>query len=126
MEIDGDTVHQSEEEDGLQNQLHDSCEAVYSNDEGEELDAPAVLFESEGEGYDSEEEEDDEDKNYESEPQPELEDDLELLLTTLENMQSNISFLAFPNCRHKTPNELGCLLYVILLQIPIEYKRYVI
>ena len=45
---------------------------------------------------------------YRTEPETELDDDLEDLLNTLANMQSNTSFHAFINSRNKTANGLGC------------------
>lgn len=111
MEI--DTNGQLEQEEGLHQR--DSYEEAFPSDESDELDTRRALFESDDEGDASEE--DEEDENYESEPEqePEPEDDLEQLLTALGNMQSDISFLTFTNCRNETPNELGFHLYFILL-----------
>lgn len=119
MEI--DTNGQLEQEEGLHQR--DSSEEAFSSDEGDELDTPCALLESDDEGGSSEE---DEDENYESEPEqePEPEDDLEHLLTTLGNMQSDISFSDFTNRRNETPIELACHICVILLQIPIKHERY--
>jgi hypothetical protein len=121
MEIDGNMVHQSEEEE--RSQPHGSYEIESSNDD--EFDDTPVLFESEDNGDYSEDdsgEEDEDDNMYRTESDVESEDDLEDLLNILANMQSNISFLAFINYRNKTANGLGCHLCFILLQISIEYK----
>lgn len=66
MEIDGNIIHQSEEEEGFQ--LHDSHEMEYSIEKGKEFDAPVILFESDEEEDDREKEDEDKDENYESEP----------------------------------------------------------
>jgi len=122
MEINGDTVHQGEEEQGLPQ--HNSYEAESSTDEEEEFDTPPVLFESADEGDDNEE--DEENVIYEMELESEPEDDVDHLLTTLGNLQSDTLLLAFTDRRNKTARELGCHLYYLPLQIPIEYKRYLV
>lgn len=118
MEIDEDIVHKSGEEGRLP--PHISFEIESSSDD-DELDYTPVLFESEDNEDDSEEGDEDNRQRTESE-----EDDLEYFLKNLANMQSSISFLAFTNCRNKTTNGLGCHLCFVLLQISIEYKRYVV